>query len=254
MDTLDKIAIEKAGYDNGWELSTPENDYLVLSSSRFPGTIKVDYNPADKKWTLSFSENINIDELKRNLPKEAFPNNSALCWSTDLLHAVLRRAAELAFSLPDGPEKDYQKQLEHYFRDNQGIKNTEGEAVVKTRIGQDVYRNALFTYWKGSCAVTGIAVEQVLRASHTKPWKDCQTDAERLCVYNGFLLQANLDALFDSGLVSFDNSGNILISDKVSKSQLSLMGINEKSCLRWIDKNHFPFLEWHRQYVFDRLD
>jgi hypothetical protein len=252
VNTLDRIAIEKAGYDNGWELSTPENDCLALSSSRFPGIINVDYNPAGKEWTLSFSENINIDELKRGLPKEIFQYNSALCWSVDLLYAVLRRASELAFSLPDSPEKDYQKRLEQYFRDNPGLKNTEGEAAVKIRIGQDVYRNALVSYWKGSCAVTGIAVEKVLRASHAKPWKDCQTSAERLCVYNGFLLQANLDALFDSGLVSFNNSGNILVSGKISKPQLSLMRITEKSCLRWIDKNHLPFLEWHRQYVFDK--
>jgi hypothetical protein len=112
VNTLDRIAIEKAGYDNGWELAALENDCLALSSSRFPGIINVDYNPAGKEWTLSFSENINIDELKRDLPKEIFSNNSVLCWSVDLLYAVLRRASELAVSLPDGPEKDYQKRLE----------------------------------------------------------------------------------------------------------------------------------------------
>ncbi|RKY67696.1 MAG: HNH endonuclease, partial [Candidatus Latescibacterota bacterium] len=33
-------------------------------------------------------------------------------------------------------------------------------------------------------------------------------------MYNGLLLSPNLDACFDSGFISFDDAGNILISSQ----------------------------------------
>lgn len=62
-------------------------------------------------------------------------------------------------------------------------------------------------YWGGACAVTGIALPELLRASHAKPWAKCDTDQERLNVFNGFLRCAHLDALFDRGLMTFEEDG-----------------------------------------------
>ena len=95
---------------------------------------------------------------------------------------------------------------------------TEVERMVRQRIGQQNFRQALMTYWGGACAVTGIDVSDVLRASHIKPWAECATDAERLDVFNGFLLSANLDALFDKG--------------------------------RSLSLKHLTYLEWHWEYLF----
>jgi len=38
-------------------------------------------------------------------------------------------------------------------------------------------------YWEGRCAVTGLAILALLRASHIKRWADCETDAEGLDVF-----------------------------------------------------------------------
>ena len=70
---------------------------------------------------------------------------------------------------------------------------TEREAVVKQRIGQQMFRNGLMTLWHGRCAISGLDVPELLRASHAKPWA-AGTDEERLDFYNGLLLSANLDA------------------------------------------------------------
>jgi len=51
--------------------------------------------------------------------------------------------------------------------------------------------------------------------SHIKRWRN-SNNSERLDVYYGLLLTANLDALFDRGLVSIADDGAILISSKVS--------------------------------------
>lgn len=71
------------------------------------------------------------------------------------------------------------------------------------RIGQDIFREALLEFWNGRCPLTGIDEPLLLCASHIKPWADCATDAERLDVYNGLLLAANLDAAFDAGFLTF---------------------------------------------------
>lgn len=56
------------------------------------------------------------------------------------------------------------------------------------RVGQDIFRQGLMECWESRCAITGLAIPELLRASHIKPWADCATDAERLDVYNGLLL------------------------------------------------------------------
>ncbi|HEY3452544.1 MAG TPA: HNH endonuclease signature motif containing protein [Myxococcales bacterium] len=76
---------------------------------------------------------------------------------------------------------------------------TEVDRVVVERVGQDLLREGLMDYWDGRCAVTGLAVPELLRASHIKPWADCETDAERLDVYNGLLLAPHPHAAFDRG-------------------------------------------------------
>jgi putative restriction endonuclease len=55
--------------------------------------------------------------------------------------------------------------------------------------------------------VTGVAIAEVPRASHAKAWVESATDVERWDVFNGFLLSANLDALLDHFLISFDAQG-----------------------------------------------
>ena len=87
-------------------------------------------------------------------------------------------------------------------------------------------------------------------ASHIKAWADCDNDSDRLNVYNGFLLSANYDALFDKGLITFDDNGLIIYSDRLIKNQIQDIGGEKYKALRWIDERYLPFLEWHRKQVF----
>jgi predicted restriction endonuclease len=127
------------------------------------------------------------------------------------------------------------------------IVGTEVERLVRQRIGQQKYRDAMLDYWGGTCAVTGVALSHVLRASHAKPWAECASDAERLDVFNGFLLVANLDALFDRFLISFDDSGMMLFSPSLSTNNLSRLGLHPGMGLRWLSDEHRAYLTWHRE-------
>jgi predicted restriction endonuclease len=164
------------------------------------------------------------------------------------LAKLLRRAAKLAQALPNQAASDYeslvQEELAKFSANT--IKGTEVERMVRQRIGQNAFRNAMLNYWSGACAVTGIAVSEVLRASHAKPWADCVNDTERLDVFNGFLLSANLDALFDRCLITFDDTGKIIISTRLTQDQCDTLGLKPGLCLRWIANEHLFYLRYHR--------
>ncbi|MCW5657118.1 MAG: HNH endonuclease [Burkholderiaceae bacterium] len=125
---------------------------------------------------------------------------------------------------------------------------TEREAMVRQRIGQQLFREGLMTLWQGRCAVTGLDVPELLRASHAKPWAD-STDEERLDVYNGLLLAAHLDAAFDAGLLGVDDYGRVLLSPQLLGSAAQLLGVADLPQIA-IAPAHRPYLEWHRRRVF----
>lgn len=128
--------------------------------------------------------------------------------------------------------------------------NTEVLRTVRQRVGQQAYRQAMLDYWGGTCAVTGLALPQALRASHAKPWAECSTDAERLDVYNGFLLSANLDALFDNFLISFTDEGVLLVSEQIDHCEREKLGLGDLMRLRWVAAQHLSYLRFHRERYF----
>ncbi len=126
---------------------------------------------------------------------------------------------------------------------------TQTEVLTKQRLGQTQYRAGLMELWGGACAVTGVDIPELLRASHAKPWSEA-TDRERLDPYNGFLLEARFDRLFDQGLISFDDKGCIMISPRLDAEHCKLLGITPELKLRMIRPEHLPYLLWHREWIF----
>ena len=49
--------------------------------------------------------------------------------------------------------------------------STVRRAVILSRVGQGQFREALLGLWDGRCAVTGLDLPLLLRASHIKPWR-----------------------------------------------------------------------------------
>ena len=252
MNTLERTLVEKAGADNGWECILESRSNCVrLASARHPVRVDIiDSGTLPSRYQLIFSEPVELTELQRDLPRDLFRDGMITAYSEQTLAAVLRRYAELFVSLPSYPLGEYEREVSASIESEGVILGTEKEVLVRQRVGQTVYRNSLMNYWKGQCAVTGIDVKEVLRASHAKPWADCGNDADRLNIYNGLLLSADFDALFDSGLISFDDYGVIMISNQLEYYQQETMGIDSSLSLRWIDRNHIPFLRWHREHVY----
>lgn len=88
-------------------------------------------------------------------------------------------------------------------------KITQKEATVLQRIGQQIFRRELMNRHGGRCQLTGVNIPELLIASHIKPWASSNNE-ERLDVNNGLLLVRDVDALFDKGLLSFSDSGDVI--------------------------------------------
>ena len=103
---------------------------------------------------------------------------------------------------------------------------TEKATLINARLGQGKFRKYLDIFWSESCAVTGCNIREVLRASHIKPWRECASNKERLDPDNGILLCAHLDALFDKGLISFNDDGSMLVAKKITKTEIERLGLS----------------------------
>jgi predicted restriction endonuclease len=249
MNTLERVLVEKAGQENGWEYIVETNGRLVrLASARHASQATIRKAETESPWEITVSGDLVNKELKRSFPEINEIPGGFFVQNKDQLCRILRRAAELAQSLPNQALKTYISKLDEVSAAT--IEATEAERLVRQRIGQSTFRDALMDYWEGACAVTGLALPEVLRASHAKPWADCGTEAERLDVFNGFLLCANLDALFDRGLITFDKKGYIVCSSYLSSEQKKLLQIHNDHRLRWISKEHQPYVDWHVSNVF----
>ena len=134
--------------------------------------------------------------------------------------------------------------------DYANLKETERDAVVKSRIGQGSFRKELIKKYNSSCVITGINEKKLLVASHVKPWAVC-TNVERLSVENGLLLSPTFDKLFDCGLISFADSGRILISSQLSAEVVSKLHISATDTFNLKASQELKQnLEYHRDVVF----
>jgi hypothetical protein len=104
------------------------------------------------------------------------------------------------------------------------VDETTRQRLVEARLGQGRFRYQVLEKWGQRCVVSGCAVEEILRASHIKPWRESNND-ERLNPANGLLLTANLDALFDRHLISFENDGRMLVSLNISPTEREILEI-----------------------------
>lgn len=98
-------------------------------------------------------------------------------------------------------------------------------ALIEARRGQGTYRRKVLSLWDNRCAISGLAVEAALVASHAVSWRE-SSDDERLDPHNGLPLAATLDKLFDRHLVAFDpGTGEMQVSKSIPLGDQKLLGL-----------------------------
>jgi putative restriction endonuclease len=250
MNPLQRALIEKIGHDNGFEhVLAHEAEAVAVASARHRTRAVVRMLTAgDFGILFQSTSRALLPELQRSFEPAAAHLNGFVAATEAGLAMLLRRASSLSQALPSQAAQDYQTAVAAALAQlPPGIGGTEVERLVRQRVGQAKFRDAMLDYWGGACSVTGLAVPAVLRASHAKPWTHCTSDEERLDVFNGFLLTANLDALFDRFLISFDDAGGLLISPDITFADRKALCLDQTVHLRWISPEHLMYLRYHRE-------
>ena len=105
------------------------------------------------------------------------------------------KAEENAFKLPDGP--------------------SEIPRTVNARRLQRFFRNAVLANFEYRCAITDMAVPELLVASHIVPWSE--DESRRADPTNGLCLNALYDKAFDCRLITFDEEFRLVVCAALKK-------------------------------------
>lgn len=245
LTALARVSLNKAAVDSGFDIAEAEAaGWLRYRSTSSP--VRVALTVLDDRPVGALSSEGVLAELR--LPGFHgidVPDGYAGCFGAANFsdaQGILTRAYVLGQALPDELYKSWQDAVAH-------VGPTERDATVKQRIGQDYFRRGLLALWNGRCAITGLAVSELLRASHAKPWKDA-SDTERLDVYNGLLLAAHLDAAFDAGLICVSGEGAVEVSADLDSSTRVILGLVDGLRVERLSPKHQKYLDWHRRHVF----
>lgn len=250
LSTIAKTRLEKVAQDNGFDIPMGiSNDFLSFKSTHCTLTIWLGLK-SEFEFTLFVSDSAVLNVLRDSNPALAInalsPQGASggfYSSSLNVIFHLVKRAYHLSRSLPNTPLNEYLEATRELPLD------TEIERLAVQRIGQNIFREKLFEYWEGKCAITGLSIATLLRASHIKPWSD-STDSERLNVYNGLLLSPSLDLAFDKGLISFSDIGTIILSPTFYSSEAEKIGISSKFHLSTYQPQHEVFMKWHREKIF----
>jgi putative restriction endonuclease len=132
---------------------------------------------------------------------------------------------------------------------------TEREQVVRVRRVQQFFRSAVLVSYENRCALSDIAVPELLTASHIIPWaKDVKRRADPR---NGLCLNALYDRAFDRGLISFDDELRVVVSPVLRSEEaprlqrealVALEGRELRAPVRFMPDREA--LAWHRATMF----
>lgn len=201
-------------------------DFRVLDSARWQVS---DYDWMSGAYTIR-----RLDPHQ----EQAEQNTTTPSSSADLPDMEIQELSD-AHELSTDLETIYQRE---------DLSTTTRTALVEARLGQGPFRASLIEQWTGKCAVTGCTSQAILRASHIQAWRD-SSDNERLDPCNGLLLTANLDALFDRGLISFEDDGQMKISDRLTTTERMQLGL--PAALRTeLNPAQLRYLRIHRETYF----
>jgi len=249
MTANEAVLVRKTARDTGFDVpGAPDAGWLPVRSTHAPVRVWIGKVKANG-YVIAVSMHSVAVALERplvagpaHLPVGAV--DTVLVTGDPDLRATLKRIHQLSRSLPSHP-------LDEFRRKTAGLPTTtEAERLTVVRVGQDTFRDGLLAYWDGACAITGLSVPDLLRASHAKPWASCDTDDERLDTHNGLLLAGHLDLAFDQGYITVAPDGAVEVSARLDGPARAILTLDSPRRISRIVPAHRPYLAWHRERVF----
>lgn len=110
----------------------------------------------------------------------------------------------------DGPREE---RLGAPTQDASFLGPTETQRTATVRRAQGFFRRTVLAAYEERCCVSGIAVRELLVASHIVPW--AESEADRVNPANGLCLSRLHDGAFDQGLVTFDEDHRLVLGRRL---------------------------------------
>lgn len=126
--------------------------------------------------------------------------------------------------------------------------------IAKSRRGQSLFRQTVLSAYRNQCALTGLADQRLLIASHIIPWS--QDPKMRLNPRNGIALNPLHDKAFDQGLITFDEHLRLMLSPALpaSESEFARVAFTAQSGTQLAIPEKFApdpdALAYHREHIF----
>ncbi|MFO1079429.1 MAG: HNH endonuclease signature motif containing protein [Reyranellaceae bacterium] len=126
--------------------------------------------------------------------------------------------------------------VEAAIKQDVGLDHTVREQVIQARRGQGRFRSNVEKI-EGACRLTKVTNPTLLIASHIMPWRSCESATQRLDGMNGLLLTPDADLLFDRGFITFEDDGQVRVSNRFEQDDLRRLGLGH------LTRPHFGFAE-----------
>ena len=193
-------------------------------------------------------QSVYLTEISRGLAWELF----------ELIGAEAQRVADVGQEVSrveresPAPERDieeWERRVETDINSDAAIPQTERTALVLARRGQGLFRDNVRSI-EHACRITRVERMEHLIASHIQPWRDSSND-QRLDGENGLLLTPTVDHLFDKGFISFENTGQLIVSPVADPVSLKRMGVDPDVQVNVgvFSRGQRGYLEFHRENV-----
>ncbi len=149
----------------------------------------------------------------------------------------------------DAPINDFREKL---------VANSEVIRSVKVRLIQGFFRETVLASYDVKCALCQLNLPELLNASHIIPWS---SNVERRAdPTNGISLCALHDRAFDRGLITFDDSYNVVISNHIrhfkTTSAIFKIGLLDIESAQLTLPSRFKpdlsAIRFHRENIFKR--
>lgn len=152
-------------------------------------------------------------------------------------------------NLPDSNEFDLPDEIDVVGRDQ--------KRLVKTRVNQKFFRDSILAVYEGHCCITGLAVPELLVASHIIPW--ARDEKNRTNPSNGLCLNALHDMAFDKGFITVTTDYRVAVSEVIRKEEMVANKFVRDALLAYEGKKialphkflpRKEFLEYHNDVIF----
>jgi predicted restriction endonuclease len=135
------------------------------------------------------------------------------------------------------------------------VGETEVARVIRARRVQSFFRAAVMTSYGHRCAISGLALPELLVSSHIIPWS--VSVERRADPTNGICLNALFDRAFDRGFITFDAHLRVVVSRHLRAAMTTAAlscSLVDAEGRKLNTPSRFPpaheALEHHRQWVF----